>query len=93
MKTPLYVARRIVRFASEDIGLAAPQALQQAVAAMQTVELLGMPEGKLALAQAVIYLASAPKSNAVYAAYESAASDALNTISQACTVTPAQCSY
>ena len=80
---PLYVARRIVRFASEDIGLAAPQALQQAVAAMQTVELIGMPEGKLALAQAVIYLASAPKSNAVYAAYQSAAADALNTISQA----------
>ena len=79
---PLYVARRIVRFASEDIGLAAPQALQQAVAAMQTVELIGMPEAKLALAQAVIYLASAPKSNAVYVAYENAASDALNTISQ-----------
>jgi putative ATPase len=79
---PLYVARRIVRFASEDIGLAAPQALQQAVAAMQTVELIGMPEAKLALAQAVIYLASAPKSNAVYTAYDSAAADALNTISQ-----------
>ncbi len=80
---PLFVARRIVRFASEDIGLAAPQALQQAVAAMQTVELIGMPEAKLALAQAVIYLANAPKSNAVYSAYQSAATDALNTISQA----------
>ncbi len=79
---PLFVARRIVRFASEDIGLAAPQALQQAVAAMQTVEFIGMPEAKLALAQAVIYLASAPKSNAVYIAYQSAAADALNTISQ-----------
>jgi putative ATPase len=77
---PLYVARRIVRFASEDIGLAVPQALPQAVAAMQTVELIGMPEGKLALAQAVIYLASAPKSNAVYQAYEAAAQDALNSL-------------
>lgn len=79
---PLYIARRIVRFASEDIGLAAPQALQQAVAAMQAIELIGMPEGKLALAQAVVYLASAPKSNAVYMAYKRAADDALNTISQ-----------
>lgn len=77
---PLYVARRIVRFASEDIGLAAPQALQQGVAAMQAVELIGMPEGKLALAQAVVYMASAPKSNAVYAAYGMASRDALNTI-------------
>jgi len=77
---PLYVARRIVRFASEDIGLAAPQALPQAVAAMQTVELIGMPEAKLALAQAVIYLASAPKSNAVYQAYQAAAADALNSL-------------
>jgi putative ATPase len=77
---PLYVARRIVRFASEDIGLAVPQALPQAVAAMQTVELIGMPEAKLALAQAVIYLASAPKSNAVYQAYEAAARDALNSL-------------
>lgn len=77
---PLYVARRIVRFASEDIGLAAPQALQQAVAAMQAIELIGMPEGKLALAQAVVYMASAPKSNAVYAAYGMASRDALNTI-------------
>ncbi len=79
---PLYVARRIVRFASEDVGLAVPQALPQAVAAMQTVELIGMPEGKIALAQAVVYLASAPKSNAVYVAYNNAADDALNTISQ-----------
>jgi putative ATPase len=77
---PLYVARRIVRFASEDIGLAAPQALPQAVAAMQAVELIGMPEGKLALAQAVVFMASAPKSNAVYAAYGMAAQDALNTV-------------
>jgi putative ATPase len=77
---PLYVARRIVRFASEDIGLAVPQALPQAVAAMQTVELIGMPEAKLALAQAVIYLASAPKSNAVYQAYQAAAADALSSL-------------
>ncbi len=75
---PLYVARRVVRFASEDVGLAAPQALPQAVAAMQAVELIGMPEGKLALAQAVVFLASAPKSNAVYRAYQGAAADALN---------------
>jgi putative ATPase len=80
---PLYVARRLVRFASEDIGLAVPQALPQAVAAMQTVQLIGMPEGKIALAQATIYLASAPKSNAVYTAYNLAAEDALNTATQA----------
>lgn len=77
---PLYVARRLVRFASEDIGLAAPQALAQAVAAMQAVDLIGMPEGKLALAQATVYMAYAPKSNAVYAAYGMAAQDALNTV-------------
>ncbi len=77
---PVYVARRLVRFACEDVGLAAPQALEQAVAAMQAVQLIGMPEAKLALAQAVIYLAAAPKSNSVYAAYQGAQSDALNTI-------------
>lgn len=75
---PLFVARRLVRFASEDIGLAAPQALTQAVAAMQTVEFIGMPEGKLALTQAVVYMAMAPKSNAIYTAYKTAAQDALN---------------
>ena len=75
---PMYVARRVVRFACEDIGLAAPAALQQAVAAMQAVDLIGMPEGKLALAQAVVYLALAPKSNAVYRAYSEAAGDAEN---------------
>jgi putative ATPase len=73
---PMYVARRVVRFASEDIGLAAPAALTQAVAAMQAVDLIGVPEGKLALAQAVVYMALAPKSNAVYRAYQEAASDA-----------------
>jgi putative ATPase len=77
---PLYVARRLVRFASEDIGLAAPQALPQAVSAMQAVELIGMPEAKIALAQAVVFMALAPKSNAVYMAYNQAAEDASTTI-------------
>lgn len=77
---PLYVARRLVRFASEDVGLAAPQALPQAVAAMHAVELIGMPEAKLALAQTVVFLALAPKSNAVYKAYGMAADDAHNTL-------------
>ncbi len=65
---PLYIARRLVRFASEDIGLADPQALTQALAAWDVYERLGSPEGELAIAQAVIYLASAPKSNAAYRA-------------------------
>ncbi|HEY9788703.1 MAG TPA: hypothetical protein V6D17_25165, partial [Candidatus Obscuribacterales bacterium] len=77
---PMYVARRVVRFASEDIGLAAPQALTQAVAAMQAVQLIGMPEANTALAQAVVYMALAPKSNAIYRAYGEAAGDANNTI-------------
>ena len=64
---PLYVARRLVRFASEDVGLADPQALPLAVAAAQATHQLGMPEGNIALAQAAVYLAPAPKSNAVYA--------------------------
>lgn len=81
-ESPLYVARRLVRFASEDIGLAAPQALPQAVSAMQAVELIGMPEAKTALAQAVVYLALAPKSNAVYLAYNQAADDARATGAQ-----------
>jgi putative ATPase len=66
---PVYVARRLVRFASEDVGLADPAALVQAVAATQAVELIGVPEGALALAQAAVYLALAPKSNALYSAY------------------------
>ncbi len=69
---PLYIARRLIRFASEDIGLADPQALQQALAARATYHLLGSPEGELALAQAVIYLATAPKSNAAYRAWQKA---------------------
>jgi putative ATPase len=66
---PLYVARRMVRFASEDIGNADPQALAVALAAKDAFDFLGMPEGALALAQAAAYLAAAPKSNAVYVAY------------------------
>jgi putative ATPase len=76
---PLYVARRLVRFASEDVGLADPLALVQAMAAQQAVHFIGMPEGALALAQAVVYLAAAPKSNALYRAYGQAAEDALTT--------------
>ena len=63
---PLYIARRLVRFASEDVGNADPQALTIAVAAKDAVHFIGMPEGNTALAQAAIYLATAPKSNAVY---------------------------
>ena len=73
---PLYIARRLVRFASEDVGNADPQALIVAVAAKEAVHFMGMPEGNTALAQAAIYLATAPKSNAVYVAYNQAAADA-----------------
>ena len=66
---PHYIARRLVRFASEDVGLADPQALTQTLAAWEAYERLGSPEGELALAQAVIYLGSAPKSNAAYKAF------------------------
>ena len=66
---PLYVARRLVRFASEDVGMADPQALMVSVAAQQAVHFIGMPEGSLALAEAVTYLAAAPKSNSLYEAY------------------------
>lgn len=68
----LFVARRLVRMAVEDIGLADPQALSQALAAKDTFDFLGSPEGELALAQATIYLATAPKSNAAYVAYKAA---------------------
>ena len=71
---PLYVGRRMIRMATEDIGLADPRALQLALDAVQTYERLGTPEGELALAEAVIYLACAPKSNAVYVAYGAARS-------------------
>jgi putative ATPase len=73
---PLYVARRLVRFASEDVGNADPQALSIAVAAKDAVHFIGLPEGNTALAQAAIYLATAPKSNAVYRAYLDAAASA-----------------
>jgi putative ATPase len=66
---PLYIARRLVRCASEDIGMADPQALVVAMAAQQAVHFIGMPEGNLALAEAVVYLATAPKSNSLYQAY------------------------
>lgn len=73
---PLYVARRVIRFASEDVGLADPKGLETAVAAYRACHYLGMPECTVNLAQAVVYLALAPKSNALYAAYEQAKADA-----------------
>jgi putative ATPase len=73
---PLYIARRLIRFASEDIGNADPHALAVAVAAKDAAHFIGMPEGNTAIAQAAIYLATAPKSNAVYTAYQAAAADA-----------------
>ena len=79
---PLYVARRLVRFASEDIGNADPQALVLAIAAKDAVHFIGLPEGNTALAQAAIYLATAPKSNTVYTAYSRAAADALEQLAE-----------
>ena len=67
---PLYIARRLIRFASEDIALADPQALMHALAAYQCYERLGSPEGELAIVNSVIYLATAPKSNAAYMAFK-----------------------
>ncbi|UCD70729.1 MAG: replication-associated recombination protein A [Syntrophobacterales bacterium] len=78
---PLYIARRMVRFASEDIGNADPQALQVAVSAMQAFNFVGLPEGNLALAQAAVYLATAPKSNALYTAYRNVQKDIQRTLS------------
>lgn len=72
---PLYIARRLVRFASEDIGLADPQALAIALQAKEAYDFLGSPEGELALAEAVVYLASAPKSNRIYVAFNQAMKD------------------
>src|SRR3954462_8288902 len=77
---PMYLARRIVRMAVEDIGLASPQALNVTLAARDAFAFLGHPEGDLALAQAVVYLALAPKSNAVYAAYGEIQHDVENTV-------------
>jgi putative ATPase len=78
----LYIARRLVRFASEDIGNADPQALAITVAAKDAVHFMGMPEGNTALAQAAIYLATAPKSNAVYRAYSEAAEAAATDVAE-----------
>jgi putative ATPase len=79
---PLYIARRLVRMASEDIGLAEPHAVQVTIAAMQAFELLGPPEGHLALAQAAVYLSLAPKSNAVYTAYGAVRTDLQSTMAE-----------
>ncbi len=72
---PMYIARRMVRMASEDIGLAEPGALAVTIAAMQAAEFVGPPEGNLALAQAAVYLSLAPKSNALYTGYSSVTED------------------
>jgi putative ATPase len=72
---PVYIARRVVRFASEDVGLKDPQALTLAISAFQACEKLGMPECNLALAEAVVYLAKSPKTNNLYLAYGKAAED------------------
>jgi putative ATPase len=79
---PLYVARRLVRFASEDVGNADPRALAVSIAAKEAAHFLGMPEANTALAQAAIYLATAPKSNATYMAYRQASSDALRDVAE-----------
>ena len=79
---PLYIARRVTRFASEDVGLADPKALELAVAAYQACHFIGMPECSVHLTQAVVYLSLAPKSNALYAAYETAKKDALSQLAE-----------
>ena len=79
---PLYVARRLIRFASEDVGLADPRALEIAVAVYQACHLIGMPECTVHLTQAVVYLSLAPKSNALYVAYEQAKKDALRQLAE-----------
>ncbi len=79
---PLYVARRVTRFASEDVGLADPRALEIAVAAFQACHMIGMPECCVHLTQAVVYLSLAPKSNALDVAYMQAKSDALNMLAE-----------
>lgn len=79
---PLYVARRVTRFAAEDVGLADPNALPLAVAAFQACHMIGMPECSVHLTQAVVYMALAPKSNALYTAYESAKADAARMIAE-----------
>ncbi len=79
---PLYVARRVLRFASEDIGLADPKALEIAVAAYQACHFIGMPECTVHLTEAVVYMSAAPKSNALYMAYEAAKKDALQHLAE-----------
>lgn len=79
---PLYIARRVTRFASEDIGLADPRALEIAVSAYQACHFIGMPECSVHLTQAVVYMSLAPKSNALYMAYESAKKDALTMLAE-----------
>ena len=79
---PVYVARRVTRFASEDVGLADPRALSVAVDAFEACRLIGMPECSVHLTQAVVYMSLAPKSNALYTAYESAKRDALTQLSE-----------
>ena len=79
---PLYIARRVTRFAAEDIGLADPRALELAVAAYQACHFIGMPECSVHLTEAVVYLSLAPKSNALYTAYESAKRDALTMLAE-----------
>jgi putative ATPase len=79
---PLYIARRVVRMASEDIGLAAPEALNLCLSAKEAIDFLGMPEAALALAQAVVYLALAPKSNALYTAYSAVLGDVEKTAAE-----------
>jgi putative ATPase len=79
---PLYIARRIVRFASEDVGLADPVALSVAVNAMQAFHFIGLPEGNLALAEAAVYMATAPKSNALYKGYQMVWQDVQKTLAE-----------
>lgn len=79
---PLYIARRVVRFASEDVGLADHHALELSVAAYQACHFIGMPECSVHLTQAVVYLSLAPKSNALYIAYEQAKTDAVNDLAE-----------
>ena len=81
-EAPLYVARRVTRFASEDVGLADPHALEVSVAAYQACHLIGMPECAVHLTEAVVYLALAPKSNALYVAYEKAKQDAIREMAE-----------
>ena len=79
---PLYIARRVTRFASEDVGMADPRALELAVAAFQACHLIGMPECSVHLTEAVVYMSLAPKSNSLYRAYETAKTDALQHLSE-----------